>query len=150
MPRGDERFENRRHFFTAAAIAMRRIRVDDARRISRIKRGGGGDGSGATDGSGAGDRSGGGDRCATVAHEGPSIFDQDPNEVLAIGDALEKLERVDPAKAAVVNFRYFSGFTVKETASALGISPRKVNLEWRLARAWLHRELGDSTSLPES
>jgi RNA polymerase sigma factor (TIGR02999 family) len=119
---------NRRHFFAAAARAMRRIRVDDARKRKRLKRGGG--------------------RKAGPIHEGPAAFDQDSAEVLAVDEALNKLERRDPRKTEVVLLRYFTGLSVEETANALGISPRTVDNEWRFARAWLRRELtkGDSTA----
>ena len=112
---------DRRHFFAAAAEAMRRIRVDDARKRGALKRGGG--------------------RPPLHLEEEPAVFDQDPTEVLAIDEALEKLKRSAPRQADVVKLRYFAGLTVDETADALEISRRTVDLEWRLARAWLHREL---------
>ncbi|MFQ5422752.1 MAG: ECF-type sigma factor, partial [Phycisphaerae bacterium] len=67
----------------------------------------------------------------------------DPAEVLAVDDALNKLERQDPHAARVVTLRYFAGLSIDETAEALGCSPRKIDEDWRLARAWLHRELGE-------
>jgi RNA polymerase sigma factor (TIGR02999 family) len=120
---GDEPVEwaNRRHFFAAAARAMRHIRIDDARRRSRIKRGG--------------------DRQAQPVDGEPAVVDGDPTEVLAVDEALKKLEEVAPRQAEVVVLRYFAGLSVDETAQALGVSPRTVDYEWRLARAWLHREL---------
>lgn len=124
----DVRWENRRHFFAAAAQAMRRIRIDDARKRKRLKRGGG-----AKPG---------------PLQEAPPVFDQDPTEVLAVDEALTRLEREAPRKAEVVMLRYFVGLTVDETAEALGLSPKTVDNDWRIARAWLHGELskGDSAA----
>jgi len=121
---GDEPVEwaNRRHFFAAAARVMRHIRIDDARKRGRIKRGG--------------------DRQAQPVNDELAVFDDDPTEVLAVDEALKRLEEVAPRQAEVVALRYFAGLSVDETAQALGVSPRTVDYEWRLARAWLHRELG--------
>lgn len=131
---GDTKVEwsNRRHFFGAAAKSMRQIRIDDARKRKRLKRGGS-DGSAHLDGD-------------------PAIFDQDPTEVLAIHEALDKLEADDPRRAEIVMLRYFAGLTVEETATAIDLSRRTVQVEWRLARAWLHRELskGDTRIEPNT
>ena len=118
---------NRRHFFGAAARIMRQIRIDDARRKKRIKRGG--------------------NRRAEPLGIEPAVFDRDPNDVLAVHEALEKLQEVDPRKVELINLRYFAGLSEEETAEALGLSRRTVQLEWRIARAWLHRQLskGDTT-----
>ena len=120
---GDEPVEwaNRRHFFAAAARAMRHIRIDDARKRGRIKRGG--------------------DRQARPVNDELAIFDNDPMEVLAVDEALKKLEKVAPRQAEIVMLRYFAGLSIDETAQALEVSPRTVDYEWRFARAWLHREL---------
>jgi RNA polymerase sigma factor (TIGR02999 family) len=117
---------NRRHFFAAAAQAMRRIRIDEARRRTRRKRSGG--------------------RQQVPVDDAAVAFDQDPIEVLAVDEALVRLQRADPRQAEVVLLRYFAGLTVEETANALDVSPKTVNNDWRFARAWLHRELskGDS------
>ena len=117
----DGEFANRRHFFAAAARVMRCIRIDDARRRGRLKRGGG-------------------DSPGSLEDE-PPMFDQDPAEVLAVHEALDRLEERHPEQAEVVMLRYFASMTVAETAVAMEVSPRTVNKEWRLARAWLHREL---------
>ncbi len=124
-------WSSRKHFFGAAAKAMRQIRIDDARRRNRLKRGGG-------------------ERPGVLADE-PPVFDQDPTEVLAVHDALDRLEGEDSRKAEVVMLRYFAGLTEEEAASALGVSRRTVQIEWRLARAWLHRELskGDTGFVQE-
>lgn len=120
-------FENRCHFFGAAARAMRQVRIDDARGRNRLKRGGG--------------------RRADSMQGDPAAFDQDPAVVLGIDEALKKLERVDSRMAEIVTLRYFAGLTEEETAALLGLSRRTVQMEWRLAKAWLHRELskGDTS-----
>ncbi len=130
---GDEEVQwvNRRHFFAAAARAMRRIRIDEARRRGRVKRGGG--------------------RQRVAIDEAAVAFDQDPAELLAIDEALDELEKSDKRKAEIVLLRYFAGLTIDETAAALEVSARTVDNEWRFARAWLHRQLksGDTTSAKE-
>jgi RNA polymerase sigma factor (sigma-70 family) len=70
-----------------------------------------------------------------------AAVDEDPTEVLAVDEALRKLEAKHPRKAEIVMLRYFAGLTVDETATALGISPRTVDKHWSFARGWLHREL---------
>lgn len=112
---------NRRHFFAAAAKAMHRIRIDDARKRNRLKRGG--------------------SENPASLERAPAVFDQDPAEVLAIDEALAKLEQRDPRKAEIVMFRYFGGLTVEECAEALGLSPRTIKAEWQFARTWLYQEL---------
>lgn len=114
-------WENRRHFFGAAARAMRQIRVDDARRRGSAKRGG--------------------NHQPGSLEDPPPFFDDDPLEVLAVDEALRALEQVAPRRAEVVLLRYFIGLSVNETAAVLDIAPRTVDEEWRFARAWLHREL---------
>ncbi len=114
---------NRRHFFAAAAKVMREIRTDDARRRNRLKRGG------TTK------------RRRDVAAEEPPVFDQDPVEVLAVDEALRKLEQSDPRKAEVVMLRYFGGLNREEIAQALAVSASTVDKDWRFARTWLYREL---------
>jgi RNA polymerase sigma factor (TIGR02999 family) len=127
----DVRWTSRRHFFAAAAQAMRRIRIDEARRRKRFKRGGG--------------------RQRVPLDDAAVVFDRDPAMVLAIDEALDRLQRVGPRHAEVVLLRYFAGLSVDETASALDLSPKTVSNEWRFARAWLYRELskGDGTSRGE-
>ncbi len=143
---GDEavQWANRRHFFAAAAKAMRRIRVDDARKRKRLKRGGGRrqvplDEQGVV---GKGFPQGVvREGIHAPAGRGTPGYDPDPAEMLAVDEALSKLEQEDPRKAEVVMLRYFAGLTGDETAQALGLSPRTVDSEWRFAKAWLHREL---------
>lgn len=124
---GDRQWVNRKHFFAAAARAMRRIRIDDARRRKSLKRGGG-------------------DRARPLQHD-PAQDGQNLDELLAVDEALAGLEKSDPRKAEIVMLRYFAGLSGDEIAEALGLSPRTVDSEWRFARVWLHRELakGDSS-----
>jgi RNA polymerase sigma factor (TIGR02999 family) len=117
----DVEWANRRHFFGAAAVAMRRILVDDARSRGSVKRG-----AGKTPG--------------PLPDELPGPED-DRIRVLAISEALEKLEQDDSSRAEIVMLRYFAGRSIDETAAALSVSPRTVDTGWRFARAWLRREL---------
>jgi RNA polymerase sigma factor (TIGR02999 family) len=119
---GAAEWANRRHFFAAAANVMRQIRVDDARKRKRLKRGGG-------------------DRPGELHEDSGAVFEQDPAEVLAVDEALQHLQEKDPRKAEIVQLRYFAGMTVDETAAALDVSSSTVEKEWRLAKAWLYREL---------
>ena len=116
---GDARFANRAHFFHAAAEAMRRILTEHARRRGSMKRGGG-------------------QRPAPV-----NVLDlataHDSEQILALDDAIRRLEQEMPQAAAVVRLRFYAGLSVEETAEALGIAPRTVNREWTYARAWLFR-----------
>lgn len=116
-------WNGRAHFFGAAANAMRRILVDQARRRVAIKRGGG------------------------APHEGLEIAVQvaiEPDlDVLALNEALDALAVVDAPLARLVELRYFAGLTIEETAETLGVSPQAVSRDWALARAWLSRRLRD-------
>ena len=118
---GDAGFANRRHFFASAANVMRQILVDDARRRKRDKRGGG--------------------AVPVSLKYDPVGEDRDPDEVVAVHEALERLAQIDPRKAEVVKYRYFAGLTGDETASLLEVSARTVDTDWQFAKAWLHREL---------
>lgn len=117
------RWENRRHFFGAAAEAMRRILIERARRVSRIRHGG---------------------EMEQVPYEEADLVGSMPDpQLLALDEALQRLEKEEPRQAEVVKLRYFVGFTIQETAEALGVSPATVKLDWSVARAWLHREIGE-------
>lgn len=121
---GDDRapWEDRAHFFRAAAQAMRRILIDRARVRGRQKRGGG--------------------RVrVSLERVGASTWD-DSAGMLALDEALQRLEEQDPRSAEVVELRYFGGLSVHDTADALGISERTVKREWAFARAWLWNALG--------
>jgi RNA polymerase sigma factor (TIGR02999 family) len=122
---GDDgpRWESRGHFFAAAAEAMRRILVENARAKKRLKRGGG-----------LGRREFDADRLAAPER---------PEELLALDEALTRLAAADHQAAEVVQLRVFAGLTVKEAARVLGVSPRTVDHAWAYARAWLLAELRD-------
>jgi RNA polymerase sigma-70 factor (ECF subfamily) len=115
-------WENRAHFFGVAAQLMRRILVDHARARHAEKRGGSAVFVSLTAAADTGDDS----RIA---------------DVLAIDDALERLAAVDAEQVRIIELRFFAGLTVEETAHVLGRSARTVKREWRLAKAWLYREL---------
>ena len=116
-------WQNRAHFFGLAAQLMRRILVDHARARHAGKRG---------------------DPAARVSLEVglEEAANRDaPEDVLAINLALERLATLDPEQARIVELRFFAGLTVEETAHVVNRSPRTIKREWRLARAWLFREL---------
>ncbi|TWT44341.1 RNA polymerase sigma factor SigD [Phycisphaerae bacterium RAS1] len=115
------RWDGRAHFFGAARTAMRRILVEQARRQRRIKRGEGA-------------------QPVPLVHE-VETFDHDPTEVLAVDEALERLATAAPRQAEIVEYRYFAGLGVDETAEVMGVSSGVIDKDWRFARAWLHREL---------
>jgi RNA polymerase sigma-70 factor (ECF subfamily) len=114
-------WQNRAHFFGAAARAIRRILVDRARARRAARRGGEPPLRLDTD--------------APLAEPGPSL------DVLALDEALAKLASVDPQKARMVELRFFGGLSVDETAATLGISASTVDRDWVFARAWLHRAM---------
>ena len=114
----DRRWDRRGHFFAAAAVAMRRILVERARHYRRI-------------------RHGGEQQRVELDTESPALAPA-LADVLAIDQALTRLEQIDPPKAQVVLLRYFAGLTVEETAAAMNLSPATVKNEWAFARAWLH------------
>jgi RNA polymerase sigma factor (TIGR02999 family) len=114
-------WQNRAHFFAVAAQMMRMILVDYARRRNYAKRGGG-------------------------AHrvsfdESLVVSDERAADLIALDDALSSLAAVDERKSKVAELRFFGGLSVEETAAVLKVSPVTVMREWRLAKAWLHREL---------
>ena len=117
-------FENRAHFFGAAARAMRRVLIDHARRIDRSPR-----------------RSARERASLGVLQLSEAGEERDLMDLLSVNEALERLEAIDPAKADIVTLRFVLGCTIEETAAALGCSPAKVKKDWAFARAWLAREL---------
>ena len=123
MKLGDQQFENRRHFFSAASEAMRRILVDCARRKRAACRGGGLQRIEF-------------DQIDSLARE------QDEDELLAVHEVLGRLEEREPRKAELVKLRYFIGMTGEEVAETLGVSLATVNRDWAFARAWLFNEIG--------
>ncbi len=110
-------FENRAHFFGAAAEAMRRILVEAARRKQAARRGSNPERVDADE--------------IEIAAPSPNV------DVLAINEALDRLAAHDAEKAEIVKLRYFAGLSIEETADALGISERTVKRHWTYARAWL-------------
>lgn len=119
-------FDNRAHFFRAAALAMRRILLHHAEKKGAKKRGGGQTHAANFD-----------------ALNDPANWD-DPTDLLAINEALKQLAQIDNQKAQIVELRYFGGCTIEESAEALGIGTATVEREWRFARAWLRNALGES------
>lgn len=117
----DPGWENRRHFFSAAAEAMRRILVDRARRKQSLKRGGDRDRVPLDD--------------VELAVDGPSV------DLIAFDEALERLGAKDRQKAELVKLRCFAGLTNEQAARTLDISPRTASRYWQFARAWLLREI---------
>jgi RNA polymerase sigma factor (TIGR02999 family) len=114
-------WQNRAHFFAIASQAMRRILVDHAKTRRRAKRGGG--------------------ARAVTLEEAAVLAPQRSEEVLALDAALAKLEAFDARKARLVEMRYFAGLSVEETAQVLAVSTATVMRDWRVAKAWLRREL---------
>ncbi len=119
-------WKNRLHFYAAAAQSMRRILVDYGRMRKAAKRGG--------------------DRQQVELTDGLAISEEKLDEVVAIDEALLRLEKFDPRQCRVVELRFFGGLTEDETAEVLGVSPRTVRRDWILARAWLHGELHKSSA----
>lgn len=118
---GNVVWDNRAHFFAAAARIMRQILVDYARARSSAKRGGGAE---------------------AVLMEDALVISKERSEYLVLLDeALLKLARTDDRKSRVVELRFFGGMNVEETAQVLGVSPNTIIRDWRLARAWLRREI---------
>jgi RNA polymerase sigma factor (TIGR02999 family) len=124
------RWENRGHFFAAAAEAMRRILVEAARRKQREKHGG--------------------DRKRVSLDAAQSAAPAPRHDLVALDAALTKLAAEEPQAAKLVELRHFTGLSVAEAAQALGISPRTADRVWSFARAWLHRELTGTAADPES
>jgi len=117
----DRKWNDRTHFFAAAAEAMRRILVDNARRKLTQRHGGGG-------------------QRVEMPEIASAVTEQD-DKVLAVNDALEKLAQLDPAKAELVKLRYFVGMTIEQASEAMGISERTAKRYWTFARAWLSEEI---------
>ena len=117
-------WQHRAHFFAIAAQMMRRILLDQARRRAAVKRGGG--------------------AAKLNLDEALDVGAGRAREVIALDDALTALAKIDARKCEVIELRFFSGLSVEETAEVLKVSPDTVMRDWRLARAWLLAELGDS------
>lgn len=117
------RWQNRAHFFGIAAQLMRRILVDRARHHRRLKRGGG--------------------ALIVSLDQAAVVSRQTEVDLLALDEALTRLAVVDERKARIVELRFFGGLSVEDTAQFLKISAITVMREWRMAKAWLHRELSN-------
>jgi RNA polymerase sigma factor (TIGR02999 family) len=114
-------WHDRAHFLAVCAQIMRRILVDHARGHHSAKRGGGAQ--------------------FLTLDEALAVSPEPGSDIVAIDDALGTLAKIDPRKGRVVELRFFGGLSVEETAAVLGISPDSVMRDWRLAKAWLIREL---------
>lgn len=114
-------WQDRQHFFRVAAKAMRQLLIDAARKRRTQKRGG--------------------DQVKLTLEFDPASPDADAIDIIALDDAIAKLTELDPRQGQVVELRFLCGLSVEETAAALDISPRTVELDSRLAKAWLQREL---------
>lgn len=118
---GERQWQNRAHFFGAAAEAMRRILIENARRKSRLKRGGN-------------------QVCLDI--EQIEIAQTTPAEkVLLLDEALERLQAKDPEKAQVVVLKFFGGHTNHEVAESMGVTERTVERHWAFAKAWLFQSI---------
>jgi RNA polymerase sigma factor (TIGR02999 family) len=123
------KLENRRHFYGAAAEAMRRILVDHARQRRAMKRGGGGAARVPLE---------------TVPEDAFAM--ETPVDVERLDDALRELAAIAPEKAAVVELRYFAGLSIDDTADVMGVSKATVARHWTFARSWLYRQMSGDTS----
>jgi RNA polymerase sigma factor (TIGR02999 family) len=120
--------ETRAHFFAIAGHTMRRILVDYARARKRIKRGAGAE-------------------HVPLEEANAALTAQEADEVLALNDALERLFAMNERGGKIVELRYFAGLSVEETAEALGLSTRTVLRGWKVARAWLRKEMESGPGL---
>jgi RNA polymerase sigma factor (TIGR02999 family) len=116
-------WDSRRHFFAAAAEAMRRILIENARRKKAVRHGGGLQ------------------RTELDAEALPIASGVPEDELLAVHEALDGFAAQDPRRAELVKLRYFAGLTIEETAAALDVSVRTAKRDWAYARAWLFREI---------
>ena len=115
-------WKGRTHFFAIGAQVMRRVLVDHARRKGRVKRGG---------------------ELRRAEMDVSLISARSAADVLAVHEAIEDLEQLDPRQARIVELRFFGGLSVAEVAEVLGLSRRTIEAEWTMIRAWLRRRLSD-------
>ena len=126
---GDPCFENRAHFFSAAAEAMRRILVDSARRKNAAKRGS--------------------DAVRVALEDYHLVQEVPPEELLVVDEALDLLAKEDPTAAEFVKLRYFVGMHREEAAATMGLSLRSADRIWAYARVWLRRQIREQRSASE-
>jgi RNA polymerase sigma factor (TIGR02999 family) len=124
-----EHWDSRAHFFAAAAEAMRRILIDQARRKRRPKHGGGHNRISLDE---------------ARLDEALCLGEAPDDDLLALNEALEKLARAEPAKAELVKLHYFAGLTLEEAGRVLGISHRTAKRHWAYTRAWLYTAIRDA------
>lgn len=128
-PSDDRPWQGRGQFFAAAAEAMRRILIERARAKSRVKRGGDAAGKAAS-------------KLSLDLEEVAALADdQDPETVLALDSAIERLAAKDARAAQIVRLRFYAGLSVEEVAETLETSPRTILRDWAFARAWLYGDL---------
>lgn len=120
---GSSTFENRGHFFATTARAMRQVLINYAERQTAKKRGG--------------------TAAEVTLYDDDAVTDHAMDELIALNDALKKLEQLSDRQGQVVECLFFAGLTIPETAEALDISPATVKRDWATARAWLYREMRD-------
>jgi RNA polymerase sigma factor (TIGR02999 family) len=114
-------YESRTHFFAIASRSMREVLVEYARKRNAMKRGG---------------------LQQKIQLEEALVFHPAQSaDLVALDEALHRLEKLDPQQSRIVELRFFGGLSVDETAAVLGISPRTVKRDWSVARVWLHREI---------
>jgi RNA polymerase sigma factor (TIGR02999 family) len=126
----DPGWDGRAHFFGAAARAMRDIIVDQARRKAAVKHGG--------------------DRRRVDADETALSIESPQEDLLALNEALQRLERDDPRKGQIVMLRYFAGLSRDETAHVLGLTVRTIDREWRYIKTWLYTQMTDPQCAPQA
>jgi RNA polymerase sigma factor (TIGR02999 family) len=126
----DATFRNRAHFFAVAAKMMRRILIDHARARLSAKRGG--------------------EQNPVSLEDADNLRTDTPHGLLAVDEALKRLESLDPRQEQIVEMRFFGGLTVKETAEVLGVSTRTIEREWTIARAWLYVQLKEDVAAPSA
>jgi RNA polymerase sigma factor (TIGR02999 family) len=120
----DPGWEGRRHFFGAAAQAMREILIEQARRKATLKHGGTFE--------------------RIELRDGLAVIEPPADDLLALDEAIQQLQSAKPHLAEIVMLRYYTGLTFEETASVVGRSVSTIKREWRFARAWLARQLGEA------
>jgi RNA polymerase sigma-70 factor (ECF subfamily) len=124
MQQSPERWQSREHFFRAAAVVMRHILVNHARDRRRLKRGGAAN--------------------QVPLDDGLAVFEERAIDLVALDEALSRLAEFDKRQAQIVELRFFAGLSPAEVGEVLGVSPRTVEGDWALARAWLLREIGSA------